>query len=108
MVICAEAGLRVENGETALAARCAAIATTGGEHGWADGLEFHFGPRTGEMRILKNLGSGKSILVEMGIAVFFGKSAELHEKKRDTFLMSARKCKKVQKSAQETGSKGDR
>jgi len=46
------------------------------------------------MRILRNLGSGKSILVKMGIALlFFGKSAELHEKKRDKFLMSAKKCK---------------
>jgi hypothetical protein len=58
--------------------------------------------------MLRNLGSGKSILVEIGIALlFFGKSAELHEKKRDRFLMSAKKCKKAQKSAQTAGSKGD-
>jgi hypothetical protein len=53
------------------------------------------------MRILKKLGSGKSILVEMGRnLVFFRKSAEWHEKKGDEFLVSAksaRKCKRVRR-----------
>jgi hypothetical protein len=45
MMIGAEAGLWIENGETALATRSSAIGTTSGENGWFNGLEFHFGPR---------------------------------------------------------------
>ena len=45
MMIGAESGLRVENGETALAARRTAISTTSRENIGANGLEFHFGPR---------------------------------------------------------------
>src|SRR5712664_1728762 len=44
MMIGAKSGLRVENGETALAARGTAIGTTSREHGWVNSLEFHFGP----------------------------------------------------------------
>jgi len=45
MMIRAEAGLRIENGETALATRGAAIGTTRREHIWVKSLEFHFGPQ---------------------------------------------------------------
>ncbi len=41
MMIGAESGLRVENGETALAARGSAIRTTRREYGWINSLEFH-------------------------------------------------------------------
>jgi len=57
----AEAGLRIENGQTALAAGGSAISTASGEYGWFNSLQFHFGSSIGEMRILKKLGSGKSI-----------------------------------------------
>ncbi len=43
MMIGAESGLRIENGETALAARGSAIRTTSGEYGWVNSLRFHFG-----------------------------------------------------------------
>jgi hypothetical protein len=39
---------------------------------------------------------------------FFAKSAEGHENERVEFLVGAKKCKKVQKSAQECEKKGDR
>jgi hypothetical protein len=39
--------------------------------------------------------------------VFLAKSAELIEKKRVAFCVSAKKCKKTQKSAQEYQNKGD-
>jgi hypothetical protein len=39
--------------------------------------------------------------------VFFAKSAESLEKKRVEFLVSAKKCKKVQKSAHVFEKKGD-
>jgi hypothetical protein len=45
VMIRAESGLRVENGETALATRGSAIGTTSRKHGWFNSLEFHFGPR---------------------------------------------------------------
>src|SRR5258708_2816735 len=45
VMIGAESGLRIENGETALAARGTAIGTAIGEHGWLNSLQFHFGPR---------------------------------------------------------------
>ena len=60
------------------------------------------------MRIPRNSGSGKSILLEIGIHPgFLGKSAEGREKKGDAFLVGAKECKEVQKSAETTGSKGD-
>ena len=45
VMIRAESGLRVENGETALAARGTAIGTTIGKYGWVNSLEFHLNPR---------------------------------------------------------------
>ena len=45
VMIRAESGLRVENSETALAARGTAISTTSREHGWINSLEFHSSPR---------------------------------------------------------------
>jgi hypothetical protein len=40
--------------------------------------------------------------------VFLSKSAEAIENKKVTFLKSAKKCKKEQKTAQEHANKGDR
>ena len=45
VMIRAESGLRVENGETALAARGTAIGTTSGKYGWVNSLELHLEPR---------------------------------------------------------------
>jgi len=45
VMIRAEPGLRVENGETTLAARSAAIGRTIGKYGWLNSLQLHLEPR---------------------------------------------------------------